>query len=179
MTPNERLGRWLEEESKVQTAVSRGPGAGVPGLDLLKTRTGQQVMEGMIEGTVPYAEFAKKLTFSAIEVAQGKAVFQGALSLTYTDHHGSIHAGWIQSIMDSAMGSAVLTTLPVGFSYVTSAVKVEFVTELRQTVDRVRAEATVLERTARHCSASSRLIGPDGTLYATATAECRVFEARQ
>ena len=179
MTPDERLGRWLEDESKVQTAVSRGPGAGVPGLELLKTKSGQQVMEGMIDGTIPYAHFAQRLTFSAIEVAKGKAVFQGALSLTYTDHHGAIHAGWIQSIMDSAMGSAVLTTLPPGFGYVTSAVKVEFVTELRQAVDRVRAEATVLEQTPRRCSAASRLVGPDGTLYATATAECRVFEARQ
>lgn len=43
-------------------------------------------------------------------------------------------------------------------------------------LQRVRAEGKVIHCGRQHATAEARLVGPDGTLYAHATATCMVFE---
>ncbi|WP_208512289.1 PaaI family thioesterase [Variovorax paradoxus] len=167
---------WLQEERAIYDRVRAGPGAGVPTPMQIGGLSGLQLMQAMIAGELPYATFADHLNFLAVSVEEGRAVFQAAPSADYLNPMGTVHGGWVSSVLDSALGTAVLTTLAPGRSYLTSNIRVEWVHPLTVATTRVRAFGRVGERTARRCLATGELVGPDGTLYATASCECRVFD---
>ena len=141
-------------------------------------KSGLEVMHAMMNGQLPYAEFARHLTFYAIAAHQGSAVFQGTPQREYLNPMGTIHGGWMTSILDSALGCAVLSSLPPGQVYTTAGLETRYVKALTLDVRRVRAEATVTRIEGRTALAEANLVGPDGTLYAKATTECRLFDMR-
>jgi uncharacterized protein (TIGR00369 family) len=88
---------------------------------------------------------------------------------------GSVHGGVFSTLLDSAMGCAVHTTLAAGQGYTTLELKVNLVKALTVATPSVVAEGQVLSATRRVATASGRIVGPDGTLYAHATTTCLVF----
>ena len=178
MTPEQRLDLWLSEEREVVELLNSGPGVGVARPAQLVGKSGLEVMHAMMNGQHPYAEFARHLTFYAIAAHQGSAVFQGTPQREYLNPMGTIHGGWMTSILDSALGCAVLSSLPPGQVYTTAGLETRYVKALTLDVRRVRAEATVTRIEGRTALAEANLVGPDGTLYAKATTECRLFDMR-
>lgn len=168
---------WMQEERAIYDRVRAGPGAGVATPAQIGGLSGLQLMRAMIAGDLPYAAFADHLNFLAVSVEEGRAVFQAAPSSKHLNPMGTVHGGWISSVLDSALGTAVLTTLSAGRTYVTSKISVEWVQPLTVDTTRVRAYGHVGDRTGRRCTATGELVGPDGTLYAKAISECRVFDA--
>ncbi len=75
------------------------------------------------------------------------------------------------------MGCAVHSTLPVGRAYTTLELKVNLVKALTVDTPKVMAEGEVVSAGRRVATASGRLVGPDGTLFAHATTTCLVFDA--
>ena len=158
--------------------LNAGPGPGVARPAQLAGKSGLQVMHAMMGGQLPYAEFAKYLTFYAISAAPRSAVFQGTPRREYLNPMGTIHGGWMTSILDSALGCAVLSSLPPGQVYTTASLETRYLKGLTLEVKRVRAEAVVTRIEGRSALAEANLVGPDGTLYAKATTECRLFDVR-
>jgi uncharacterized protein (TIGR00369 family) len=66
--------------------------------------------------------------------------------------------------------------MPVGRAYTTAELGVNIVKALTPKVPRVRAIGEVIHCGRQLATAQARLVGPDGTLYAHATATCLVFE---
>ena len=62
----------------------------------------------------------------AIEAAAGYALFQGTPTRGELNPMGSIHGGWIGSILDSALGCAVLSSLPAGQVYSTTGLDIRY-----------------------------------------------------
>ncbi|MDP9897347.1 uncharacterized protein (TIGR00369 family) [Variovorax boronicumulans] len=172
----ELLRDWIDAERAILGKVEAGRGPGVATLVDLRGKSGLEVMEEMLEGQMPYAEIAKTLSFGAISVAKGRAVFQGRPHQSHLNPMGTIHGGWIGTVLDSAMGSAVLTLLPPAQSYTTISLSVRYLCRLSPNVQRVRAESTAQLLNEKVASAEARLVGPDGTLYAFGTGEFRLFE---
>lgn len=112
-----------------------------------------------------------------MEVAEGRAVFQGRPGPDHLNPMGSIHGGWYATLLDSALGCAVHTLMPPGRGYTTAELSVNLVKAINPAkVARVRAEGQVLHCGRQLATAEARLVGPDGTLYAHATTTCLVFE---
>jgi uncharacterized protein (TIGR00369 family) len=177
VTPDELLRTWIEEERAVLDRVDAGPGPGLASPQDVASKSGLEIMQAMLLGELPYAEMARTLTFGAISVSPGVAVFQGTPRKEHLNPMGTVHGGWISSVLDSALGSAVLTALPAGHAYTTAELTVKYVKGLTPRVGRVRAEARITEHRGRVAHAEAQLVGPDGTVYAKATTECRVFPA--
>lgn len=170
------LQEWIDEERSILDKVNAGRGPGVANLTDLDGKSGLAVMEDMLDGKVPYAEMSRTLSFGAIEVGEGEAIFQGWPQRQYLNPMGTIHGGWISTVLDSAMGSAVLTLLPPGQGYLTTSLSVKYVKALTLRVSRVRAEAVAKRSDEKTASAESKLVGPDGAVYAHASAVCRILE---
>ena len=91
---------------------------------------------------------------------------------------GSVHGGVFCTLLDSAMGCAVHSTLSRGQAYTTLELKVNMVKALTLDTSSVAATGQVISVGRRVVTASGQLTGPDGTLYAHATTTCLVFEPR-
>ncbi|MEG0446482.1 MAG: PaaI family thioesterase, partial [Comamonas sp.] len=105
-------------------------GGGQPGVAApaqLQGKTGLEIMQAMLSGELPYPHIAETQDFALIEVAHGKAVFQGTPQLKHYNPMGTAHGGWFATLLDSALGCAVQTTLPAGTGYTTAELSVNIV----------------------------------------------------
>lgn len=174
MTPDERLERWIDEESKARQTLRSGPGAGVARPEQLEGKSGLEIMTEMMSGVLPYAECAESLHYCAIKIEHGYALFQGATARGQLNPMGTIHGGWMSSILDSAIGCAVLSSLPAGHVYSTTVLEVRYLKFLTLKVPRIRVEARLTRAEKRDAFAEAYMYGPDDTVYAQATATCRL-----
>src|SRR5207249_10407558 len=89
----------------------------------------------------------------------------------------SVQGGVLCTLLDAAMGCAVQTTLPAGRGYTTLEIKVNLVKALTLGTPNVIGTGEVITSGRRVATASGRVVGPDGALYAHATTTCLVFDA--
>ena len=176
MTDDSTLDTWIAEERTVLQKLESGPGPGVARFEEIADKTGLEVMQAMLHGEIPYAAIAKTLDFTIIEAAAGRAVFQGTPLPRHLNPLGTVHGGWIATLLDSALGCAIHTLMPPGRSYTTAELGVNYVKAVTPKVQRVRAEGKVIHCGRQLATAEARVVGPDGTLYAHATTTCLVFE---
>lgn len=177
LTTPTTLDTWLAEEAAVAERLNAGPGPGVARAEQIAGLTGLQQMQAMLRGELPYAAIAKTLDFTLLEVAEGRAVFQGTPGPAHLNPMGGIHGGWYATLLDSALGCAVHALMPVGRAYTTAELSVNIVKAIHPAkTRRVRAIGTVIHCGRQLATAEARIIGPDGTLYAHATTTCLVFE---
>jgi len=176
-TTHATLDAWLAEEAAVVARLNAGPGPGVARPDQVAGLTGLELMQAMLRGDLPYAAIAKTLDFTIVEVSEGRAVFQGTPGPAHLNPMGTIHGGWYATLLDSALGCAVHTMMPVGRGYTTAELGVNLVRAINPAkAPRVRVEGKVIHCGRQLATAEARLYGPDGTLYAHGTTTCLVFD---
>ena len=171
--PAQTLARWQADEARRK---ERMRSAGVATPEQIKGLTGLQVFEAFLAGDLPFAPISETLDYVLIEATRGRTVFQGRPMLAHYNPLGTVHGGWICTLLDSCVGCAVHTLLPVGKGYTTAELKVNFVRPLTTRVPRVRAIGNVIHGGTRMATAEGRLVGPDGKLYAHATTTCFIFD---
>lgn len=175
--PDQLLASWLEDESRVRAALDgRPPGVAKPAQ--LAGRSGIEMLEAMQRGELPSPPICRTLDFLLVATGPGVAVFQGRPRFEHYNPLGSIHGGWIATLLDSAVACAVHSTLAPGKAYTTIELKINMVRALTEQVERVRAEGQVIHVGSRVATSEGRLVGPDGRLYAHATTTCLIFDAR-
>ena len=143
-----------------------------------KTMSGLDYLRGLLRGDYPAPPIAATLGFTAVEVAEGRAVFEGTPERFVYNPIGVVHGGWVATLLDSAMGCAVHTTLAAGKAYTTVDLAVSMVRGVTERTGRVRAEGKVLHVGSSIITAEGRVIGDDGTLYAHGTTTCLVLSPR-
>lgn len=178
MTPQDTLTQWMEQSAAVRARMTDG--GGKPGLarpEDVANKTGLEVMQAMLAGELPYPHIAETLDFALVEVEPGKAIFQGTPQLKHYNPLGTVHGGWYATLLDSAVGCAVHTMMPVGRAYTTAELSINIVRAASHKTGPLRAIGTVIHCGRQLATAEGRIVGPDGKLYAHATTTCLVFEA--
>ena len=142
-------------------------------LEAAPGKTGVELLTEMIGGKVPRPPIAATMGFALVEVAEGKAVFTGEPGEHLYNPIGSVHGGWAMTLLDSAMGCAVHSTLGVGERYTTVEVKVNFVRPITVDTGAVRCEGVILHRGGTIATAEGRLVvAATGKLLAHGTTTC-------
>ena len=170
------LERWIAEEAATRARMDSGVGPGIATPAQWAGKTGLEQMQAILAGTLPFPPIARTLDFGLVEVASGRAVFQGTPRYEHFNPMGGVHGGWFATLLDSALGCAVHTMVPAGRGYTTAELSVNFVRGLTPKVGRVRAEGKVIHCGKQLATAEARLYGPDGALFAHGTTTCLVFE---
>ena len=168
------IARWQAEEEAVRAKFAE-PGVALP--KDIAAMTGLQFFQAMFDGRLPPPPIGKTLDFVPIEVEAGRAVFQGRPAFAYYNPIGSVHGGWIATLLDSCIACAVHAALPAGKAYTTVELKINYVRPVTARVGLVRAEGKVIHLGSRMATADGRLTGADGKLYAHASTTCFVFNA--
>jgi uncharacterized protein (TIGR00369 family) len=165
--------QWIAQEA-AQRAQIVGK-AGVATAELVAGKTGLEVMQAMMVGNAPYPHIADTMDFCLIEVAHGTATFQGTPQTKHLNPMGGTHGGWYATILDSALGCAVHTTMPAGQGYTTAELSVNIVRAAKTGVGPLRAIGKVLHSGRQLATAEARIVDAEGKLYAHATTTCLVF----
>jgi uncharacterized protein (TIGR00369 family) len=168
------LARWREEEEAVAGRLATEAGWAKP--EQLNELNGLEVFEAIFAGRLPRPPIGDTLDFVPIRIERGLAVFQGRPQEKHYNPMGSVHGGWFATLLDSAVGCAVQSTLPAGKGYTTLELKLNIVRALTDAVPLVRAEGRVLHAGRQVATAEGRLVGPDDKLYAHATTTCLIFD---
>lgn len=118
----------------------------------------------------------EKLGISLIEADHGHAVFEATPDGSSYNPMGSVHGGYIATILDSACGIAAHTALKPGYGYTTLELKVSFVKGLSSTSGTIRATGRLISMGRRAAFTEATLHNDKGQVCATATSTLLVFE---
>ena len=118
----------------------------------------------------------KTLSFSLVELEEGRVVFGGHPDESVYNPIGTVHGGYAASLLDSAVGCAVHSALKAGQGYTTLELKVAYHRPMTTETGPVRAEGKVIQVGRRAAFAEGRLTDLEGRLYATATSTLLVFD---
>ena len=146
----------------------------VPREDLPKYR-GLELLQRVIDGKYPAPPMAGLLNFALTEVNDGRAVFRGLPGERHLNPLGVVHGGWAATVLDSALGCSVQTTLAIGEAYTTVEFKVNLTRPILLTTGEVVCEARVANRGRTLAVAEATLRDKDGKLLALATETCAIF----
>lgn len=168
---------WTIQQSD---AVQRmRDGGGSPGLvraEQIAGKSGRQILDGMMSGELPYPPMNETMNMTLLEVGDGRAVFQGIPLLQHYNPLGTVHGGWFASLLDSALGCAVQSTLQAGRSYTTAELSINIVRSASHKTGPLRAVAKVVHVGRQMATAEVRVEDEKGKLYAHATTTCFVFD---
>jgi uncharacterized protein (TIGR00369 family) len=140
------------------------------------TLSGFDFIKAVFDGNLPPPPIAATMDFTGAEVEEGRAVFTGDPGEYLYNPIGVVHGGFAMTILDSAMGCAVHTTLAAGEAYTSLETSVNFVRPITSETGPVRCEGKVLHRGGRIATAEGRLTSQKtGKLLAHGTTTCLVM----
>ncbi|GAB2934230.1 PaaI family thioesterase [Streptomyces heilongjiangensis] len=155
--------RTYEWEDPELTAAAVGR---VPGLEFLRD---------LEAGRLPAPPISATMDMALDEVEFGRVVFSLLPGEEHYNPIGSVHGGVFATLLDSAAGCAVQSTLPAGMAYTSLDLNVKFLRRITVDTGRVRAVGTVLNGGRRTALAEARLIDAEDRLLAHATSSCLLF----
>lgn len=150
----------------------------IPG-QLARELSGLEFLQAMIRGEIPRPPIAYTLNFVLTEVEAGRAVFTVEPAEYHYNPIGMVHGGLAATVMDSALGCAIQSTLPAGVYYTTLEIHVNYIRALRANMGVLRCEAEIIHSGRTTATAHARLLDAEGKLYAHATTTCIIFRPNE
>jgi uncharacterized protein (TIGR00369 family) len=137
--------------------------------------SGLEFLRDLAAGRLPAPPVSATLDMALEEVEFGRAVFSLLPGEEHYNPIGSVHGGVFATLLDSAAGCAVQSTLPTGMAYTSLDLNVKFLRRITVDTGRVRAVGTVLNGGRRTALAEAKLIDDQDRLLAHATSSCLLF----
>ncbi|MCU0512402.1 MAG: PaaI family thioesterase [Anaerolineae bacterium] len=158
--PRQHLVTWEDPMIGAQAALS------LSGLDY---------MQKMMAGDLPPPPIARLMNLAPVEVAQGRVVFACEPAEYHYNPIGVVHGGLAATLLDSAMGCCVHTTLPAGVGYTTLELNIKLLRPLTLKTGVVRCEAEMVHSGRTVAVAQARVVDATGRLYAHGTTTCMIL----
>ena len=140
-----------------------------------RSLSGIDYLRKLIAGELPPPPIAVLMNFGLAEIAEGRAVFVVEPAEYHYNPIGVVHGGLAATVLDSAMGCAVHSTLPAGTGYTTLEIKVNFIRAMTAQTGVVRCEAAVIHAGSRTATAEGKIIDARGQIYAHGTTTCLIM----
>ena len=150
-----------------------------PAIQQSKTMSGLQYLQALQTGDLPAAPIASLLGMWIVEVSEGRIVFAAEPGEYEYNPIGTVHGGIAATLLDSAMGCAVHSTLPAGTGYTTLELKVNYLRSMTSKTGVVYCEGKVIHVGGRIATAEGRLTDASGKLLAHGTTTCIVMRPGQ
>ena len=159
------------------TSDTDAPRHDVPTMDDILSRSGLDFMRDILSGALPSTPIAATLGFALTDVQDGRVTFEGEPDHSVTNVMGGVHGGWYGTLLDSALGCAVMTRVPRGSYYTTLEYKVNLTRAIPLGMTMTcTADVTHAGRTTAVATAEIRGTD-DGKLYATGSTTCLIMTA--
>jgi len=140
-----------------------------------KEMSGLAFVQGLVDGSLPLNMIARTLGYDIVEVESGRVVITAVPNETHLNPAGGVHGGLSATLLDSAMGLAIHSTLDKGIGQTTLEFKISLVRPITPETGLIRAEGTVLSRGRRVGTAEGRITDGEGRLLSHGTTTCLIF----
>lgn len=138
--------------------------------------SGMDYLSKMIAGEVPGPPIMAHMNQQLVRVINGEAWFEATPDDSHYNPIGVVHGGFAMTLLDSAAGCAVHTTLQQGWAYTSLETKVNFLRAVTSDVGPLTAHGWVTKPGRRVAFSEADLRDADGTLFGTASSTCAVFQ---
>ena len=137
---------------------------------------GLELLRAMGNGDLPRPPIMHLLGTGRLDAEEGRVV----VTLEPQEYHynplGTIHGGVLATLLDTATGCAVHSTLPSGVGYTTLDLTTKFLRPASIASGLLTCEGTVLSKGRRTALAEARITDAKGSLIAHATSTCMLFD---
>ncbi len=142
-----------------------------PTRETLLAMSGMDFMQAMLAGRIAPSGIWQVMGFALHAVAHGRVMFHGTPGLQHANPVGAVHGGWYGTLLDSAMGCAVMTAVPQGKWYTTLEYKISLI---RPVTFGTTVQVTgILDHCGRSTAvAHGEIRGMDDRLHATGSTTC-------
>ena len=137
--------------------------------------SGLEYLQKIVAGELPPPPIGALMNFRISELSEGRAVFVVEPAEYHYNPIGVVHGGVAATLLDSAMGCAVHSTLPAGASYTTLEIKVNYIRPMSAETGLLRCEANIIHVGGRTATAEGKIVDQKGKLYAHGTTTCIIF----
>ncbi|RYZ06435.1 MAG: PaaI family thioesterase [Myxococcales bacterium] len=142
-------------------------------------KSGLELLRALIESQVPAAPIQLTLGMELTEVSDGFAKLELEPGEHLYGSFGVVHGGVTGTLLDGAMGAAVLTTLDAKTGCSTVTLSVHFTRAITTRMPRVVVEGWVVHRGSRLVTAEARLKDAQGRLIAHGSGTYALTERAQ
>lgn len=156
LTPPTVREKTITWEDPMATAAL---GATLPGLEFLR-----RAAAGEIQGP----PIARLMGFGLGDVQEGEVTFVGTPDESVYNPIGMVHGGYVCTMLDSALGCAVHTTLPAGVAYTSIEIKVNYLRPVHADGGELRVRGWVTKPGRRVAFADGDVRDASGKVLATA-----------
>jgi len=139
--------------------------------------SGLDYLKAMQEGRIPPPPIAMLIDMRIVEVSEGRVVFAAQPAEFHYNPLGAVHGGLAATLLDSALGCAIHSTLPAGTSFTTLEIKVNYLRPMTRETGLVYSEGKVIHVGGRIATAEGRITDADGKLYAHGTTTCIILRS--
>lgn len=147
--------------------MTEGAGVGNVPVEEIATMSGLEFIQGLVDGRLPAAPISAVMNFSPREAERGRVVFVGTPSSEHLNPMGTVHGGWVSTLLDSALGCAGQTLAPKGHGSTSVDLKVNYTRPITPSTGALVCEATVIHPGRTLATVQARVTGErDGKLYA-------------
>jgi uncharacterized protein (TIGR00369 family) len=140
--------------------------------ELTQTSSGLEQLQALRDQIIAMPPMLALMNMRLLEVSPGRVVFAATPEHRHLNPQGTIHGGFTATVLDSAMGCAVLTQLPANTGHTTLEFKINLVRPILPQTGELRAEAWVVHGGRRVSTAEGRLLTADGKLLAHGSTTC-------
>lgn len=146
-----------------------------PGVAVMPTVSGLEYLQKMIAGELPPPPIASLMGMTLTEAETGRAVFVCEPDESHYNPIGTVHGGLVCTLLDSALGCAVQSTLAQGQGYTSIEIKVNYLRPVFASSGPLVCSATVTKPGNRVAFADGVVTDGSGKTVATATGSLLVF----
>jgi len=144
-------------------------------VDASSRLSGIELLRAIGSGEVPPPPMALLVGLTPVLAEEGRVIFALTPAEIHYNTMGVVHGGAIATLMDTALGCAVMSKMPLGTGYTTVELHLNFVRPVTAATGRILCEALIVHSGSRLATAEAKVRDEAGKLYAHASTTCFVF----
>jgi uncharacterized protein (TIGR00369 family) len=129
---------------------------------------GREFLEAIRDRRIAAPPIALLLGFELGAIGDGEVTFTGAPDESVYNPIGTVHGGYVATLLDSALGCAVHTTLPAGTGYTSIEIKINYLRPVLADGEAITVVGRVTKPGRRVAFAEGEARDAAGRLLATA-----------
>jgi uncharacterized protein (TIGR00369 family) len=140
--------------------------------------SGIELVAAIATGQLPPPPMAQTMPIELTHWSNGSIEIEGLPQKHFYNNHGSIHGGWVMTMLDTSMALAALTTLSAGESCPSTETSVKFVRPITVSTGKMIITGQVINKGRKLITLEGRIMDTSGKLYAHGTSTCMIVKTK-